>query len=238
MAVVARGVIVLERTRVPTTDPASTLGALADQLTSWRAQSYEFAAVGIGSFGPVGLDPRRPNFGHVTTTPKPGWADADVRGHFAERFDVPVGFDTDVSGVAVAEGRWGAAQACSVIVYLTIGTGIGGGVVVDGRPVHELVHPEHGHIRVRRRASDQFPGSGSFHGDCIEGLASGPAIAVRAGAPADELGRDHPVWNDVADELGELLAVLVLTVSLERIVIGGTSVRPAMGLAPDPSGDV
>lgn len=221
MAVVARGTTILERTRVPTTDPASTLGAIVDQLTSWREQGYEFAAIGLGSFGPVGLDPRRSDFGYITTTPKPGWTNTDVRGHFAERFETPIAFDTDVSGVALAEGRWGAAQGCSVIVYLTIGTGIGGGVVVDGRPVNGLVHPEHGHIRVRRRANDAFPGSCPFHGDCIEGLASGPAIAARAGAAADTLGNDHPVWIDVARELGELLAVLVLSVSPERIVIGG-----------------
>ena len=211
----------VERFRVPTTDPPTTLGLLSDRLQSWGAQSYELAAIGIGSFGPVGVDPRRADFGCVTRTPKPGWSNVDVLGHFAERFDVPIAFDNDVNGVALAEHRWGAAQGCSVLVYLTVGTGIGGGVVVDGRPLHGLVHPEHGHIRVRRRPDDPFAGTCPFHGDCIEGLASGPAIAARAGVPAAELGDDHPVWADVARELGELIAVLVLSLSPERIVIGG-----------------
>jgi fructokinase len=207
--------------RFPTTDPASTLSLLSDQLDAWRRNGNDFVAIGIGSFGPVGLDRRRDDFGHITTTPKPGWRDVDVRGHFAERFDVPIGFDNDVSGAALAEARWGAATGCSVVVYVTIGTGIGGGVVVNGHPVRGLVHPEHGHVRVRRRPDDPFPGTCPFHGDCVEGLASGPAIAARAGAPADRLGADHPVWDDVARELAELMAVLVLSLSPERIVIGG-----------------
>ncbi len=133
----------------------------------------------------------------------------------------PIGFDNDVNGAALAEVRWGAAQGCSVAVYLTIGTGIGGGVVVDGRPMHGLVHPEHGHLRVRRRADDDFPGVCPYHGDCIEGLASGPAIAARAGGRAPTLPPEHPVWIDVASELGELMAALVLTLSPQRIVVGG-----------------
>lgn len=219
-AVLAQGRTLLDRVRVPTTDPSSTLDALADQLATWKSQRDGFAAIGIGGFGPLGLDPGRDDFGFVTTTPKPGWANTDIRGHFARRFDVPVGFDTDVAGAALAEGRWGASQGCGVHVYITIGTGIGAGVVIDGRPVHGLVHPEIGHVRVRR-ASTSFVGVCPFHGDCIEGLTSGPAIAARAGSSAAELGSDHPVWNDVADEIAELMAVLVLVLSPQRIVIGG-----------------
>jgi fructokinase len=221
VAVLAREATIIERQRLPTDDPASTLEALSRQLTTWADHGQQFSAIGIGSFGPVGLDPRRPDFGHVTTTPKPGWGNTDVRGHFSERFSVPIGFDTDVNGAALAEGRWGAARGCAVHVYITIGTGIGGGVVVDDRPVHGAVHPEVGHIRVRRRSSDTFPGVCPYHGDCIEGLASGPAIAARAGAAPELLGADHPVGIDVAAEIGELMSTLVLSISPQRIVLGG-----------------
>jgi fructokinase len=220
VALLGRATDVVERIRIPTDDPATTLDALSSHLLTWRA-AHQFVAIGIGSFGPVGLDRGRADFGHVTTTPKPGWADVDVRGHFADRFDVPIGFDNDVNGAALAEVRWGAAQGCAVAIYLTIGTGIGGGVVVDGRPLHGLVHPEHGHFRVRRRADDDFPGACPYHGDCIEGLASGPAIAARAGGRAPTLPPEHPVWADVACELGELMATLVLAISPQRIVVGG-----------------
>lgn len=221
LAVLSRGPDLIDRLRVPTTDPASTLSALSEQLAAWHADVGPIAAIGIGSFGPIGADPDRADFGLVTTTPKPGWRDTDVRAHFAERFDLPIGFDSDVTGAALAEGRWGASRGCSVHVYITIGTGVGGGIVIDGAPLHGLVHPEVGHLRVRRRPDDTFGGSCPFHGDCIEGLASGPAIAARTGHPAEALGPEHPVWLDVAAELAELMALLVLTVSPERIVIGG-----------------
>jgi fructokinase len=221
VAVLANGTTVLERVRVPTDEPAATLDALAAHLDTWAEQGHQFVAIGIGSFGPVGLDRRRSDFGYVTTTPKPGWGNVDVRGHFAGRFDVPIGFDNDVNGAALAEVRWGAARGCSVAIYLTIGTGIGGGVIIDGRPVHGLVHPEHGHLRVRRRPDDDFAGVCPYHGDCIEGLASGPAIAARAGGRAPTLPPEHPVWADVASELGDLMAALVLAVSPQRIVVGG-----------------
>lgn len=221
-----RGGELIERARVPTTTPDVTLDAALDVIHGWQHAAAEWhggelMAVGVGSFGPVGLDRRRGDYGYVTSTPKPGWRDTDVVGRLAARLDLPIGFDTDVAAAALSEGRWGAAVGCDVHVYLTIGTGIGGGVVVDGRPLHGLVHPEHGHLRVRRRADDDFAGTCPFHGDCIEGLAAGPAIAARAGVPADELDRDHPVWRDVAIELGELFATLVLTLSPQRIVVGG-----------------
>ncbi len=221
IAVLARGPEILDRFTVPTTTPEATLGALSGALDGWAAAGRRFAALGVGSFGPVGLDPGRADYGRVTTTPKPGWRDTDVRGHFAARFGVPIDFDTDVAGAALAEGRWGAARGCRVVVYLTIGTGLGGGVVVDGRPLPGLVHPEVGHVRVRRRPGDRFAGVCPFHGDCAEGLVSGSAIAARAGAPVEDLGPEHPVWDDVAAELTDLLATLVLVVSPQRIVVGG-----------------
>jgi fructokinase len=220
VALIARGTTIIEQARFPTADPAATLDAIGDTLTRWRA-AEPFEAIGIGSFGPIGLDPARADFGTITTTPKPSWAGTDVRGYFARRFEAPIGFDTDVAGAALAEGRWGAAIGCGVHVYLTIGTGIGGGVVVNGRPVHGLIHPEIGHIRTRRAAGDGFPGICPYHDDCLEGLASGPAIAARAGVPAGEIGADDPLWRPVAATLSELMAMLILTLSPERILIGG-----------------
>jgi fructokinase len=221
LAVIVEGTAIRERRRVPTTTPAETLDALSDQIAAWQAGGWEIDALGVAAFGPVGVDRRRADYGWITTTPKPGWRHTDVLGHFAGRFDLPIAFDSDVAGAALAEGRWGAARDCSVHVYLTVGTGIGGGVVVEGRPLHGLVHPEIGHVRVRRRAGDTFAGACPFHGDCIEGLAAGPAIAARAGAPAETLDPGHPVWGDVSNELAELMGVLVLSLSPERIVIGG-----------------
>lgn len=221
VVVLGGGGALVERARIPTTTPDETLRAAVDVIDGWRGGGHDIAAIGIGSFGPVGLDRQRPDYGFVTSTPKPGWRETDVVGHIAGRLGLPIGFDTDVNAAALAEGLWGASAGCDVHVYLTIGTGIGGGVVVGGRPLHGLVHPEHGHVRVRRRVGDDFAGACPFHGDCIEGLAAGPAIAARAGAPAESLARDHPVWHDVAAELGELFAVLVTTLSPQRIVVGG-----------------
>ncbi|MDE2339633.1 MAG: ROK family protein, partial [Alphaproteobacteria bacterium] len=149
VALVARGQTILARERVPTTNPNETLGTLSNWLRAHHAES-PFAALGIATFGPVGLDRAHPDYGHITRTPKPGWTQADVRGTFTRWFDGPVGFDTDVNGAALAEGRWGAAVGSSSHIYLTIGTGIGGGLVVNGAPVHGFVHPEMGHVRVRR----------------------------------------------------------------------------------------
>ena len=164
--------------RFPTTTPEETLG---------RAIAYfrdrPVAAVGVGSFGPVDVDPDSPTWGHVTSTPKPGWQGADVAGGVARALGVPVGFDTDVNAAALAEHRWGAAQGLDTFVYLTVGTGIGGGGLIAGRRLHGLTHPEMGHIRVPRVPGDDFAGVCPYHGDCWEGLASGPAIEARWGPP-------------------------------------------------------
>ncbi|KKC23822.1 ROK family protein [Sphingomonas sp. SRS2] len=221
IALIARGREIVELARFPTAEPQATLEALSAQIEAWQDAHGRVEAIGIGSFGPIGLDRSRADYGHITSTPKAGWSDIDLVGHFARRFSVPIGFDTDVAGAALAEHRWGAAQGCSVVLYLTIGTGIGGGVVVDGVPVHGLVHPELGHLRVRRATGDDFVGVCPFHGDCLEGLASGPAIAARAGMAGADIGDDHPVWSAVAEELAEAMAMLMLTLSPQRILIGG-----------------
>ncbi|MEH3107089.1 MAG: ROK family protein [Sphingomonas fennica] len=219
-ALLAEGTRLIERVSVPTTTPEETLGRLDDLLGGWWAQA-PFVAIGIGSFGPIGLDPARGDHGFITTTPKPGWANVEVLGRYERLFGVPVGFDTDVTGAALAEYLWGPAAGTTSNIYLTIGTGIGGGAVVNGTPLRGLLHPEMGHVRIRRRAGDGFAGVCPSHGDCLEGLASGPAIAVRAGAKAETIGEDHPVWDDVAAEIAELVAMLVLTLSPQRIAFGG-----------------
>lgn len=220
VAILARGQEILALETVPTTTPAETLAVLDQYLQAWWTEQ-PFAALGIASFGPLGLDPDRADYGHITTTPKPGWACVSIVRRYRARFPVPVGFDTDVNGAALAEYHWGAGRNCDSLVYLTIGTGLGGGVLVRGEPVHGLIHPEIGHVRLRRSAGDDFRGICPFHGDCLEGLISGPALATRAGIPAQELGDGHPVWGHVVHSLAELVAMLVLTVSPQRIVIGG-----------------
>lgn len=210
---------VRSRLRLPTGEPGETLARAVD---FFRAQAAPVAAVGIASFGPIDLDPASPTYGHVTTTPKPGWADIDVAGPFRTALGVPVGFDTDVNGAALGELRWGAARGVDPFVYLTVGTGIGGGGVVHGRLLHGLVHPEMGHLRVPRDAAvDRFPGCCPYHGDCLDGLASGRALRERWGAPAETLPPDHPAWALEADYLALGVASIVAVLSPRRVVIGG-----------------
>ena len=221
VVLVARGADIIQREQFPTDDPATTLQRCVDRLFDWQSRHGALAAIGIGSFGPLSLRPDAADHGCITNTPKPGWQGTDLLAPIATRFAVPIGIDTDVAGAALAEGRWGASVGARVHAYITVGTGIGAGLVVDGVAVHGLVHPEAGHVRVRRVAGDDFVGSCPFHGDCLEGLASGPAIAARTGYPSHSLPANHPVWANVAAELAELAAILVLMVSAERIVIGG-----------------
>lgn len=232
IAAIVRGTDIIETARWPTgDDAAATLSVIADWLAQ-AARRTGFEAIGIGSFGPLCLGGASADYGRIGNTPKRGWAGVDVIGGIAGAFDLPVGFDTDVTGAALAEGRWGAAQGCATHVYLTIGTGIGGGVVVNGQALHGLVHPEIGHVRVRRAADDNFAGVCPTHGDCLEGLASGPAIAARAGHSAERLAPDHPVWALVAAELSELMSTLILTLSPQRIVIGGGVAQGQSRLLP------
>jgi fructokinase len=211
-----------EQLAVPTgVDAAATLARLAEVWRGWQVQHGPVAALGIASFGPLDLDPRSPTHGYITATPKPGWGHTDILGPLSRACDAPVGLDTDVNGAALAEGRWGGAQALANFAYITVGTGVGVGVVVAGRPVMGFSHPELGHIRVVRRAGDEWPGSCPFHGDCVEGLAAGVAIARRTGRDASGLPADDPAWELVAHALGQLLHTLVLATAPQRILLGG-----------------
>ena len=182
----------------------------------------EHQCPGIAAFGPVDPDRNSPTYGYVTTTPKPGWARTDFAGAVQRALRVPVGFDTDVNVAALGEGRWGAAQGLDDFMYLTVGTGVGGGVVTNGKLLHGLMHPEAGHIRPQHDwQRDPYPGHCPYHGDCLDGMVSGPAIQERVGVRGNELGEEHPVWDLVADYLGQGCATYVVTLCPRRIIIGG-----------------
>lgn len=232
IAVVGEGLKIMSRRQWPTgDDPTRTLTEVCEWLDHQQIE-HGFDALGIASFGPLCLDQASAGYGRILATPKPGWSGVDVINLVRGYRDIPVGFDTDVTGAALAEGRWGAATGCAVHIYLTIGTGIGGGVVIDGKPLHGALHPEIGHIRVRRSPDDAFPGACPFHHDCLEGLASGHAIALRTGRPAEMLGEDAAIWNFVADEIGELMQMLIMALSPQRIVVGGGVGRGQAHLLP------
>src|ERR1019366_9526171 len=179
-------------------------------------------AVGIGSFGPVDLNPASPTFGFITSTPKLDWRQFDLAGTVGRALDLPVAIDTDVNAAALGEARWGAARGLSDFLYVTVGTGIGGGAVTHGQVVHGLVHPEMGHIRIPHNLSeDPYPGGCPYHRDCLEGLASGPAMQARWGMPAQSLPAGHPAWDLEARYLALGLATWVCTLSPQRIVLGG-----------------
>jgi fructokinase len=221
---------VRDEARVPTRGPDETLAAIDAVLAQWHA-AHGFQALGLASFGPLELDPRSSAFGSILGTPKRAWESVNLMTH-PRPFAVPVAIDTDVNGAALAEGLWGGARGLDAWAYVTVGTGIGVGTIVGGMPIHGLGHPEAGHLRVPRLAGERWPGSCPFHGDCVEGLASGPAIQTRAGAPFVELTADHPVWNEAVHALAGLFHNLSLTVVPERILVGGGVVLGQPSLLP------
>ena len=203
--------------RFPTTTPADTLNCAIDFF-----RRYNLAALGVGSFGPIDPNPDSPTYGRVLNTPKPHWSQADVVGTLQAALGLPIAFDTDVNAAALAERRWGAAQGLDNLVYVTIGTGIGGGAVVNGQLVHGLLHPEMGHIRPPHDwERDPFPGVCPFHGDCLEGLAAGPALEARWGQCGEHLPADHPAWALEAEYLAHLCSHLICTLMPQRIILGG-----------------
>jgi fructokinase len=209
-------------TRFPTTTPEETISRSIAFFREQIERIGPLKAIGIAAFGPLDPNPNSSTFGYLTTTPKPGWANTDLAGEIRDAIRVPIGFDTDVNGAALGEKRWGAAQGLDNFIYLTIGTGIGGGAMVNGRLVHGLVHPEMGHMPLPHdHSADPYPGCCPYHGDCLEGMAAGPAIGERWGEPASELPPEHPAWDLEAHYLALALQTLICTLSPERIILGG-----------------
>jgi fructokinase len=216
---------------IPTTSPGETI----DRVAEFFAAHSGIVAIGVGSFGPLDLDERSPRFGAITTTPKPGWTGTDVRSLLAAKLGLPIAIETDVGAAALGEGRFGAAQGLDTFCYITVGTGIGGGVVVRGEVAHGLLHPEFGHMRIPHdRVRDPFAGCCPYHGDCFEGLASGEALRQRFGVPADEL-LTADAWALEADYLALGLVNVICTLSPERIILGGgvMNAPPLLSLVRD-----
>jgi fructokinase len=209
---------VLESETFPTTTPAETISRAAE----FFKRSGLPEGVGVGSFGPIDVRRASPTWGQITTTPKPGWAHTDLVATLRAALNIPVAFDTDVNAAALAESRWGAATGLDTFSYITVGTGIGGGAIVNGRLLHGLLHPELGHMRIPHdRARDPFDGACPYHGDCFEGLASGEAIRQRWGRPGQELSADPAVWELESEYLALGLMNVICTLSPQRIVLGG-----------------
>jgi fructokinase len=201
----------------PTTTPEETIGRVVD----FFLREGPVDAVGIGSFGPIDSRTGSATWGYVTTTPKPGWSNTDVGQEIRRRLDVPIAFDTDENAAALGEQRWGAGRGLQSFCYVTVGTGIGGGAIVNGELLHGLSHPELGHLRVPHdREADPFAGSCPYHGDCLEGLASGTALEARWGSPAAELD-GNGAWELEARYLALGFVSVVAVLSPERIIVGG-----------------
>ena len=211
-----------DKVRFPTTTPEETLGKTIDYFKQAEVRYGKLDSIGIACFGPVDLNLGSPTYGYITSTPKPGWANVDVVGPLKDAFHIPVGFDTDVNVAGYGEWRYGAAQGLDTFIYLTIGTGIGGGGLVNGKMMHGLVHPEMGHILLPLEAGpNAFTGICPFHGHCFEGLASGPAMKARWGVPAETLPLDHEAWKIEARTISVALTAYIVILSPQRILLGG-----------------
>jgi fructokinase len=212
---------IADEIRYKTSTPAETLSR-AVQFFQTFVGSGQINSIGVGAFGPLDLDPESPTYGFVTATPKPGWSHADVRGALQRALNVRIAFDTDVNAAALGEYQWGASQGCDPSLYLTIGTGIGGGYIKGGRSLVGLLHPEMGHVLIpHNRERDPFIGNCPFHGDCFEGLASGPAIEKRLGMKGTDVPEEDPFWDMEADYIAAALMNYVLVLSPKKIVLGG-----------------
>lgn len=215
---------IVAQTQIPTTSPGETL----QRTIEWFQGKGAIAALGIACFGPVDLDPASPQWGYITDTPKPGWSQASVAARLGSALGCPVGLDTDVNGAAIGEYRHGAAKGCDVAIYVTVGTGIGGGAIVGGETVKGSRHPEMGHVMLCRHPQDlDFAGACSVHGDCLEGLASGPAIKARWGASLSDLAPGHMAHDIIADYLAQFCQTLIALYAPQRIILGGGVLQTA-----------
>jgi len=209
----------IQEIRYPTTAPEETLKNAIDFFMPYKEQ---LSALGIGSFGPIDLHKHSPWYGYITSTPKPGWRNTNMVAPLQRSLSVPVVFDTDVNAAASGEGLWGAARGLTDYLYVTIGTGIGGGAVAGGQLVHGMVHPEMGHCIIVPREDDHYTGCCPYHGkNCFEGLASGPAIADRWGVVASQLPEDHPAWDLQSDYIAQALVNYLCILSPQKIILGG-----------------
>ena len=212
---------ILDQQAIPTTTPDETLPAILTILGQWQAQ-WGFSALGLASFGPVDIHPQSGTYGHILATPKPGWPDADIVGTLSAPFGVPVAFDTDVNGAAMAEMLWGSGKGLADFAYVTVGTGIGVGLIVHGAPTRGIGHSEVGHIRVPRTAGDDFVSCCPYHADCVEGLASGPALVARLkGRAPRDVPHNDPVWAPIVHALASMAHALVCSTGPLRIAMGG-----------------
>jgi fructokinase len=212
---------ILAETSFPTTTPGETLERTAEFFRK-AAGRRRLRSLGIASFGPLDLNPASSTFGYITTTPKAGWSQVNFMGQARDALGLPVFMDTDVNAAALSESLWGVGRGRDPLVYITVGTGIGGGLLVKGTPVHGLQHPEIGHMYMPHdKSADPFPGACPYHGDCLEGLAAGPALAKRWGQPAETLPPEHPAWELEATYLAYALSNLTCTIAPQAIVLGG-----------------
>lgn len=214
---------ILKEERFATVSPDETISKV---IEFFENSSYELKikikSLGIGSFGPINLDKSSSKYGYITTTPKPGWQNVDIVGPLKDKLQIPIAFDTDVNAAAIGEGKWGAGIGIDNYLYFTIGTGIGGGAIINGLPLHGLIHPEMGHILLsRNNLLDQYKGKCPFHQNCFEGLASGPAINERWGKPAFQLPPDHKAWILEADYIAQAMSNFICTFSPQKIILGG-----------------
>ena len=206
---------IIDQVSIPTTTPEETMKKVIEYF-----KDKKFDVMGVGSFGPIDPIKGSKTYGHITKTPKAYWSDYNLIGELKKHFDVPMEFDTDVNGAALAEAWWGAGKGFKNVMYITVGTGIGAGATVDGKMLQGLTHPEMGHISVKRHPEDTFEGTCSFHGDCLEGMAAGPAIEKRWGKKGIELAEDNRVWEMEAYYLSQALVNYILILSPEKIIMG------------------
>ncbi|MHB8134182.1 MAG: ROK family protein [Anaerolineaceae bacterium] len=213
---------ILAEERFSTTSPQETIQRTIKFFKTKKEElKIELTSIGLGCFGPIGLDKKSSDYGFITSTPKPGWKNTDIIGPLQKELKVPIIFDTDVNAAAIGEGKWGAGKNLSNFIYFTIGTGIGGGIIIDNQPVHGLIHPEIGHILISKNPLDQFTGKCPFHKNCFEGLASGPSIQERWNISAEELPPHHQAWDFETEYIAKALSIIICTISPQRIILGG-----------------
>ena len=207
---------IIEKINIPTTNPEETMKRVIEYF-----KNKKFDVMGVGSFGPIDPVKGSETYGYITKTPKPYWSDYNMIGELKKHYDVPMEFDTDVNGAALAESWWGAGKGLKNLIYITVGTGIGAGAVVNGTMLQGLTHPEMGHIFLKRHPEDKFEGRCPFHKDCLEGMAAGPAIEDRWGKKGQELMAKDEVWELEAYYLAQALVNYILILSPQRIIMGG-----------------